>query len=334
MKKLKTLLLSTALAVSPNLLAKTTPVTIYAEEFFSADWGPAPVVKAQFEQKYPQCQANIVPFDSRTTLLNRVRLEGKNTQADIVIGLDNFQLEPAEKSGLFVANQVDLNQLSLPIPWQNHTFLPYDFGQYAFIYDKNKLTNPPQSLAELIERQDLKVIYQDPRTSSIGRGLLVWLNLLYPEEQIPQRWQQLASHTVTVGKGWTETYGAFLKGEADLVMSHNTSPIYHLLQENKDQYAATEFSDPVLLQVEMAAKTIKGKDNLCAEHFLGFLLSPEAQQEISRKNVMLSVTDAKVDPLFDQLKAKQLNTKTLDSSTVSAEQIKQWINVWQAALIK
>ena len=39
------------------------------------------------------------------------------------------------------------------------------------IYDKNKVKNPPKSLKELVEREDLRVIYQDPRTSSVGRGL-------------------------------------------------------------------------------------------------------------------------------------------------------------------
>ncbi|EJS91350.1 TbpA, partial [Pasteurella multocida subsp. multocida str. Anand1_cattle] len=53
----------------------------------------------------------------------------------------------------------------------------------------------------------------------------------------------LAKHTVTVGKGWSDTYGAFLKGEADVVLSYNTSPLYHMVFEQKDQYLATEFEE-------------------------------------------------------------------------------------------
>lgn len=315
-------------------IANSTQLTVYAEEYFAADWGPAPMIKASFEQAYPQCQMQIIPFDSSATMLNRVRLEGKNTRADIVIGLDNFQLETAQKTGVFAPHQVDLNQLSLPISWDNPLFLPYDFGQYAFIYDKTKLTNPPQSFQELVQRQDLKVIYQDPRTSSVGRGLIVWANLLFPEDKIEKLWQQLASHTVTVGKGWSETYGAFLKGEADLVMSYNTSPIYHILKDNKDQYAAAVFSDPVLLQIETAAKTIKAKDNDCATQFLQFLLQADSQREISTKNVMMPVTNAEVEPLYQALKQQQMQVKTLPQQQATAEQIKQWINTWQAALIK
>lgn len=315
-------------------LAAPTPLTIYAEEYFAADWGPAPKIKAQFAQAYPQCQPEIIPFDSSATMLNRLRLEGKNSQADIVVGLDNFQLETAEQTGIFAPHNQNLAQLSLPIDWTNPLFLPYDFGQYAFIYDKTKLSQPPQSLQELVERQDLNVIYQDPRTSSVGRGLLIWANLLYPEEQVAQMWRQLASHTVTVGKGWSETYGAFLKGEADLVLSYNTSPIYHILKDNQDQYAHTTFSDPVLLQIETAAQTRKGAENACAADFLSFLLTPESQREISVKNVMMPVTDAEVEPLYQALKQQQMQLKTLPEQQASPEQIKRWINSWQVALIK
>ena len=95
-----------------------------------------------------------------------------------MLGLDSYQIEDAQKLNIFEPNKVDLSQLRLPIKWENHTFLPFDYAQYAFIYDKNKLTNPPKSLKELVERQDLKVLYQDPRTSSIGRGLLLWMNVV------------------------------------------------------------------------------------------------------------------------------------------------------------
>ena len=63
-----------------------------------------------------------------------------------------------------------------------------------------------------MERQDLKVLYQDPRTSSIGRGLLLWMNAVYPEADVANAWKPFLNDTVTVTKGWTESYGAFLKG--------------------------------------------------------------------------------------------------------------------------
>ncbi|SNV56940.1 thiamine ABC transporter substrate binding subunit [Pasteurella dagmatis] len=334
MSKLKTSLFLTALSTfSISVFAQNQALNVYTYDSFTSDWGAGPKVKASFEKAHPQCQVNFTAFGDSGTMFNRLRLEGKKTKADVVVGLDNYALEEAEKSGLFTKNNVDLAQLSLPIEWKNQTFLPYDFGQFAFIYDKTKVQNPPKSLKELVERQDLKVIYQDPRTSSVGRGLLIWMNSVYPQNEVENAWKSLAKHTVTVGKGWSDTYGAFLKGEADLVVSYSTSPLYHLVFEQKDQYVATELSEGGVLQVETAAKVID-RNNACADHFLSFLVQSEAQQHLVTSNVMLPVIHSKIEPHFDALKEKQLKAKVLDTSKVTAEQLKNWIAVWQATLTK
>ncbi|WP_424408151.1 thiamine ABC transporter substrate binding subunit [Pasteurella sp. PK-2025] len=332
MSKFNTSFFFTALsALSFSVFAQSQAVNVYTYDSFTSEWGAGPKVKADFEKAFPQCQLNYTAFDNTGTMFNRLRLEGKKTQADVVVGLDNYAIEDAEKSGLFAKHQVALSQLSLPVEWKNQTFLPYDFGQFAFIYDKTKVAQPPKSLKELVERQDLKVIYQDPRTSSVGRGLLIWMNAVYPQQEVEKAWKALAKHTVTVGKGWSDTYGAFLKGEADLVLSYRTSPLYHLLFEQKDQYVATEFAEGGVLQIETAAK-VAGKENACAEHFLGFLVKPEAQKHLATSNVMLPVIHAPIEPHFDALKEKQLNTPVVDTQHVNAEQLKKWIAVWQATL--
>ena len=228
---------------------------------------------------------------------------------------------------------MNLSQLRLPIKWENNTFLPFDYAQYAFIYDKNKLTNPPKSLKELVERQDLKVLYQDPRTSSIGRGLLLWMNVVYPEADVANAWKTLSKHTVTVTKGWTESYGAFLKGEGDVVLSVNTSPIYHILSEQKDNYVAMEFAEGSVLQIEVAAK-VANRNNACADEFLGFLLSPQAQADIAKNNVMLPVVETNIESHIDALNSRAKSMRILDTTTVTSEQLKGWINQWQKALSK
>ena len=329
----KTRLILTALSALSTSAFAAQSVNVYTEEFFGADWGPGLEIKNVFEKANPQCQIHYTVFEQSSTLLNRLRLEKNKTQADLALGLHGQQLESAEKTGLFEKIEFDFNQLDLPESWKNPYFIPYEFGQFAFIYDKTKLANPPKSLHELVERQDLRIIYQDPRTSSMGRGLIAWMNLVFDENQIQQAWAKLAKHTVTVGKGWTETYGAFLKGEADLVFSHNTSPIYHLLQEQKDQYAATQFTEGAVYQYTTVAK-IAGKNNACADRFLQFIFTPEAQRIITPKNVMLSTISAQIEPHFDALKQSQKNTKTLDTNGITESTLKSWITTWQQVLSK
>lgn len=110
-------------------------------------------------------------------------MEGKNSKADVVLGLDNNLLEAAAQSKLFAKSNVPASAVSVPGGWDNDTFVPYDYGYFAFVYDKNKLANPPKSLKELVEGpQKWRVIYEDPRTSTPGLGLLLWMQKVYGDQ--------------------------------------------------------------------------------------------------------------------------------------------------------
>ncbi|MFK5206745.1 thiamine ABC transporter substrate binding subunit [Glaesserella parasuis] len=311
-----------ALAVATTTFAQQPTLTVYTYDSFASKWGPAAKLEALFE-KQCQCDLKFMPFEDGVTMFNRIRLEKNKTKADVMLGIDHFLMPEAEKSGLFVEHNLQNNANNLPLEWRSKIFLPYDFGEYAFIYNKEKVSNPPKSLKELVERQDLKVIYQDPRTSTVGRGLLFWVNQVYGE-QAESAWQNLAKHTVTVGKGWSETYGAFLKNEADLVLSYTTSPLYHQWHEQTDKYVAADFAEGHLVQVEVAAITKSSRQLKLAQQFLGFLQQPESQRIISYYNVMKPVVNTKADPLFNTLPTYQTISFTLPDNS----EIKRWINTW------
>ncbi len=305
-------------------------LTVYSYDSFTSDWGPGPKLKKEFE-KDCHCTVSFVPFEDGVTLFNRLRLEGKNTKADVIIGLDNNLLHTAEQSQLFAKTNIDISQLQLPIEWKSQTFIPYDYGQYAFIYDSTKFKNPPKSLKELIENKKLSVIYQDPRTSTVGRGLLAWVNEVYKDEQkTATAWQQLASHTVTVGKGWSETYGAFLKGESDAVLSYNTSPLYHQINENKDNYKAMTFDEGHIVQIEVAATLASSKQPELAQKFVAFMITPEAQKIIALNNIMLPVIKTSINPQFDNFTP----AKTLAVPQPQNSESKKQLDVWRNSVSK
>ncbi len=227
----KTYLPCLLLLCAAPVFAKPT-LTVYTYDSFAADWGPGPAVKKAFEAEC-DCELKFVALEDGVSLLNRLRMEGKNSAADVVLGLDNNLLQAAQQTGLFAPSGVDTAKLTVPGGWQDATFVPYDYGYFAFVYNKEKLKNPPKSLQELVSSdRNWKVIYEDPRTSTPGLGLLLWMQKVYGDKA-PAAWQQLAKKTVTVTKGWSEAYGLFLKGEGDLVLSYTTSPAYHLIEEKK-----------------------------------------------------------------------------------------------------
>lgn len=83
------------------LPAVAKPVlTVYTYDSFSADWGPGPAVKKAFEADC-NCELKFVALEDGVSLLNRLRMEGKNSKADVVLGLDNNLLDAASQTRLF-----------------------------------------------------------------------------------------------------------------------------------------------------------------------------------------------------------------------------------------
>ncbi|CAI1644093.1 thiamine ABC transporter substrate binding subunit [Serratia fonticola] len=323
-KYLPCLLLLAAMPV----LAKPT-LTVYTYDSFAADWGPGPVIKKAFEAEC-DCELKFVALEDGVSLLNRLRMEGKNSAADVVLGLDNNLLQAAQQTDLFSASQVDTSKLTVPGGWHNQTFVPYDYGYFAFVYNKDKLKNPPTSLKELVSSdRPLKIIYQDPRTSTPGLGLLLWMQKVYGDEA-PLAWQQLAKKTVTVTKGWSEAYGLFLKGEGDMVLSYTTSPAYHLIEEKKDLYAAANFSEGHYLQIEVAGKLKASKQPELAERFMQFMVSQAFQNTIPTGNWMYPVIKTELPAGFEQMTVPQ--TALQFSAEEVAQQRGNWIRAWQTAV--
>ncbi|EJC7120227.1 thiamine ABC transporter substrate binding subunit [Vibrio parahaemolyticus] len=322
-------LIALAAITSTSAFAAENTLTIYTYDSFAADWGPGPKIEQAFEAKCG-CDVNFVALDDGVSILNRLRLEGGNSKADIVLGLDNNLMAEAKKTGLLTEHNVDTANTVLPNGWSDTTFVPYDYGYFAFVYNKEKLANPPKSMKELVEtRDDLKVIYQDPRTSTPGQGLMLWMKSIYGDD-VTQAWQKLASKTVTVTKGWSEAYSMFLNGESDLVLSYTTSPAYHLIAENDLKFATANFAEGHYMQVEVAAKVKGSKNSELADQFMDFILSDEFQSAMPTGNWMYPVTDVELPKGFETL---SVPSKSLSfSADEVAKMRKSWIREWQSAL--
>ncbi len=303
-------------------------LNVYTYDSFAASWGPGPKIKKVFE-KTCDCKLNFIGLDDGASILSRLKLEGKNTKADVVLGLDTNLMSEAIKTKLLAKHKVDTKNLNLPIKWENEYFIPYDYGYYAFIYDSNKVKNPPKSMKEFLEDKRT-VIYQDPRTSTVGLGLLLWLEKLYGKD-VSKAWEKLSKKTITVPKGWSEAYNMFLKGESDFVLSYTTSPAYHMIAEKKDNYKALAFSEGNYIQTEVVALVNTTKHKKLASKFMNFVLSKDFQSQIPTGNWMYPVIDIKLPAKFSQLPL--VKALELDPQEVSKNR-KTWIKNWQKAIIK
>ena len=211
-------------------------------------------------------------------LLNRVKLEGQSTKADIVLGLDTNLTADAKASGLFAPAGIDQSALAVPGGWSDDTFVPFDYGYFAVVYDTEKVTDsaekPRRSWSMAIP--NIKIAIQDPRTSTPGLGLVLWVKAVYGD-QAADAWAKLKQRVLTVTPGWSEAYGLFTKGEAQMVLSYTTSPAYHIVAEGTERYQAAAFSEGHYLQIEVAGMTTNGAKNPLAQKFLAFMTGPGFQ---------------------------------------------------------
>lgn len=321
------------ISVSPAIAqqAEKPVLTVYTYDSFIPEWGPGPKVEAAFEA-ICDCDLKLVGLDDGVGILNRLRLEGESTAADVALGMTTDLIPELVATGLFAESEVDLSAVNLPGGFANSVFVPFDYAPLAFIYDSEVVKNPPTSLAELVAGdKEQKIAIMDPRTSTPGLGLLLWMKAVYGDDAAA-KWQQLAPRILTVTPGWSEAYGLFTKGEVPIVLSYTTSPAYHMIEENTERYQAAEFSEGHYLQVEIAGRLKTSKNPELAKQFLQFTLTPEFQSIIPTTNWTLPVIDLP-EPMpeaFSRLVAPA-ETLAIDPETVASNR-RDWTQEWLQAI--
>jgi thiamine transport system substrate-binding protein len=269
-------------------------VKIFTYSSFSSKWGPGPVLQEMFE-KTCDCHLEYLDGSDSGILLQRLKIEGEKLGADLVIGLDQYDLQKA----VVESNWRSLDFSSLDIDPQvksalkNEYFVPYDWGVLTFI-GKNKVGEKPASQAlsldQLLTPQYAqRIAMQDPRTSSVGLQFVMWILKTKGEEEGFKYISQMMRHAHSFSPSWSTSYGLFKAGQADLVFSYTTSPLYNLIEEKNPNFKALEMVEPNPVQVEFVGIPTSCRSCDIAEKFLNLMLSVEGQKVIMQKNYMLPV---------------------------------------------
>jgi thiamine transport system substrate-binding protein len=317
------------LAALPAAAEEKPTLRVYTYDSFAAEWGPGPQIKAGFEAEC-NCTLEFITAEDAIATLRRVQLEGTTTTADVIVGLDTAIAGEARATGLFAPHGVDTSGLALPEPWTDADFVPFDYGYFAFVYNKETVPNPPGSFEDLIAMpDDFKVVVEDPRSSTPGLGLVIWIAAAYGE-RAGQIWEGLKPNILTMTRGWSEAYALFLEGEADMVLSYTTSPAYHAVAESDDRFAAAAFSEGHVAQVEVAGILKSSTQQQLARELLAYLISPAAQAVIPTTNWMYPVADIG-DALPAAFPPPAADVVAVDEDAITANS-RAWIATSLAAL--
>ena len=272
-------LIAASLIAASTAGADTPVLTVYAGDYFTSEWGPGPMIEQGFEATCG-CDLQFSTGD----LLPRLLLEGERTKADVVIGLTSDVTAKARATGLFAPHGQDNAALTLPIDWTDDTFLPFNYGHTAFIYNSETMAAPPASFDALLEMpDDVKIVIQDPRTSISGLALVLWVQAVYGDKS-GEVWEKLAPKILTVTKDWSASYGLFTDGEADMVLSYTTSPAYHMFAEEDFTKKAAIFPEGHYFMAETVGKIAGTEQPDLADAFMAYVMSRAFQEMIPTAN--------------------------------------------------
>ncbi|MFL4469188.1 thiamine ABC transporter substrate binding subunit [Tateyamaria armeniaca] len=320
-------LIMAGIVLASQAAAETPVLTVYAGDYFTSEWGPGPKIEAGFEE-ICDCDLQFSTGD----LMPRLLLEGERTKADVVIGLTTDVTAKARATDLFAPHGQNTADLTLPIAWDDDTFLPFNYGHTAFIYDETRIDTPPASFEDLLAMDDdIKIVIQDPRTSISGLALVLWVHAVYGDEA-DAAWAQLAPKILTVTKDWSASYGLFTDGEADMVLSYTTSPAYHMFAEEDFNKKAAIFPEGHYFMAETVGKVAQTDVPELADAFMDYVMSTDFQAMIPTANWSLP-SALPQDQWPEGWAQLPLPEKVLFYSEAEAAQIQgEAIETWRATL--
>ena len=298
-------------------------LTVYAYDTFCGDWGAAGSVIPAFEEK-TGIRVNLVSSGAALEVINKVRLEGERTECDVILGITDDIADKAYDL-LESYNSPNLKNIDQRMVFDSQNrLIPYDYGVFAFVCDSESNITMPASLMDLTKDEYKgKVILIDPRTSSVGTGLMMWTYNALGDKWLDW-WKTMSKNALTVASGWSSAYGLFTEGEAPLVISYTTSPVYHVMWEDTTRYQALLFSDGHEITIE-AAGIVKGtKHRSEAEEFIDFLLT-EAQIDLANANSMYPVnTKIELPAAYDYAPVPE--KMFTDTEDLASSIIDQWVD--------
>jgi len=302
-------------------------VRVYASSSFISQWGPGPWLKAEFEKKC-HCKIEYHEAIDSYLMMQKIRSEGPNRGVDLVLGLDDYDLEVAEKNlnwKPFALQQEGLDAGVTVIG----PFYPYNYSQIAIVYRGSDIRSLPKSLEDLTlpEFKD-QIALIDPRSSSLGLQFISWVLTAHGEDKGFDLLSQINQNVKVYAANWSAAYGLFRQKQVSLVLSYTTSPLYHRIEEKNLDIQAAQFTEGHPLHVEYFGIPESCKQCDLAVEFAKLVISDVGQKIIMEKNYMFPIR-AKIreNTLFNEVPPFSI----LDRSVPRLNEREQLIRQWNSA---
>jgi thiamine transport system substrate-binding protein len=301
-------------------------VRVYGSSSFVSQWGPGPWLKAEFE-KTCQCKIEFHEAIDSYLMMQKIRSESSTRGVDFVLGLDDFDLEAAEKNLSW--KNLDLTNEGLDMGIQKQgSFYPYNYSQIAMVYRSSEIQGGgmPTSLEDLA-RPEFKdqIALIDPRSSSLGLQFLSWVQTVYGEEKGFELLRKINDNVKVYATNWSSAYGLFREKQVQLVLSYTTSPLYHRIEEKNLDIQAAQFIEGHPLQVEYFGIPDICKQCDLAKSFAQLIVSDLGQKIIMEKNYMFPLRQSvRSQTAFSEVPPFTLLERSIPSSQEREALVRYW----------
>lgn len=319
---------------------KTFRVLAYSS--FLSSFGPAKKIETDFKA-ICNCDFKWVNGTSSSLLISRLKMIGSEN-IDFVIGLESLGLlEAAEKVQWeslekFVTSEdwQEIPKAKLLLEKGIPYFLPFNWAPLSLVFRQGQIDSPVNLAVLESAKYKTSLALPDPRMSSLGLQWLNWIESSYPAEssRTPEGRDKillaLKSSIHSVSASWSSAYGIFQSGQAPLVLSFVTSPLYHAIHENSERYKNADLAKPPV-HIEYFGLLKSSKSTELGYTFAKYLLRSDVQSLIAQKNYMFpAVKDVplpeKFQTLLDQFQdPNRLNFKPFENG-------KQWLESWERVM--
>ncbi len=300
-------------------------LSIMTYSTFASQFGPANELIARFKAK---CNCEVEVNNAGDSVLMLKKLAAKNNPTDLVLGLDPLTINEAKK----IMKWKPLTERPQLLPelkeLEDEDFVPFDWSPMTFVYRAGEI-EPPHSIQDLLdERFKNTLALQDPRLSTPGLQLALWLHHSLDSEY-SQFLKQLKNSVATLAPTWALSYSTFKRGQAKLVYTYQTSVVYHWNEEKNRSYQTAVFENAHAYQAEFASIPENCRNCDLAQDFIHLLTSPEGQHTLMTKNYMFPVINSVIaGSEFQNLPQLRLlpwseMQKDISNSTALAEELVQ-----------
>ncbi|WP_418281760.1 thiamine ABC transporter substrate-binding protein [Halorubrum sp. DTA98] len=327
---------------------RTLTVATYDSFVDAPSSSPGPWLQEAFEERFDAELAWATPSNGLNHYVER-RASGVDVDADLFVGIntdDLVRIDGALDDPLFATGALDdvegVDDVREGLWFDpRERAVPYATNYVSLVYD-GTATEAPETFEGLLDEDHRGgLIAQNPDGSTTGRAFLLHTIHRFGADGVAGTagedteydyldfWADLQDNDVRVLGSWNDAYTAWSGGEAPMVVSYSTDQVFADMDgADLAEHQIRFLNDQAYANPEGAAVFADADHPDLAREFVEFLLTPEVQGEIARRNVQFPATDtADLDADYAALAQEPADPVTFTYEELQGS-VDDWIEAW------